>query len=230
MKNITKIMLLFVVILTGCKKEPQASFVIEGEPFIAPCTVNLTNTSMDAEEFVWSFGSLFNSSEESPSYTFEDPGTYRISLEAKNGNKSDTYSENIIILPPYETVKINSVRIDQLPLANSNGTGWDAFDGADLYFTISDVNTNIFFTSSTLNDLTPNMLPLIAEINNGFAINDLDFNYFIDLWDADSPDSDDVIGWVRFTFNEYTTGSNRYPTSVTKVQNGISVTLSLQWY
>ena len=62
-----------------------------------------------------------------------------------------------------------------------------------------------------------------------YEISDFGASRFIKLWDFDSPDADDLIGYVGFLMSNYTSGVNPYPSSVTQTQNGITVTLDLTW-
>jgi hypothetical protein len=49
-----------------------------------------------------------------------------------------------------------------------------------------------------------------------------------DLNDTPS-NADDLIGYVPFIMNDYTTGADKYPTTKTKTANGVTVTLFLTW-
>ncbi|TRX59527.1 PKD domain-containing protein [Fulvivirga sp. M361] len=60
--------------------------------------VSFTNTSTDAESFLWNFGDGFLSTEVSPTYTFPEAGTYKVTLTATgiSGITSEA-SEDIIV-------------------------------------------------------------------------------------------------------------------------------------
>jgi hypothetical protein len=55
----------------------------------------------------------------------------------------------------------------------------------------------------------------------------------IGIFDNDSDDSfagaDDLIGLVVFNISDYTTGTEKYPSTVTKTQNGVTCKLFLTW-
>ena len=58
-----------------------------------PLTVSLTNNSINASEYLWDFGDGNTSTDNLPSHTYNDAGTYEISLIASNTatcNKADT--------------------------------------------------------------------------------------------------------------------------------------------
>lgn len=82
----------FFVSLTGCKDEevpapdPVAKFSVSGGNCDAPCTVNFTNTSENANSYEWNFGDGNSSTVESPSHTFTSGGTYSVVLKAINAD------------------------------------------------------------------------------------------------------------------------------------------------
>ncbi|HJW30344.1 MAG TPA: PKD domain-containing protein, partial [Saprospiraceae bacterium] len=65
---------------------PDAAFLLSTNGM----TVNLENQSTDANSYVWLFDDGFSSTEESPSHTYANYGTYELTLIAYNGCGSDT--------------------------------------------------------------------------------------------------------------------------------------------
>ncbi|MEE1572774.1 MAG: PKD domain-containing protein, partial [Candidatus Neomarinimicrobiota bacterium] len=63
-------------------------------------TVTFTNTSADADgdalTHSWDFGDGGTSTEESPTHTYADEGTYTVSLTASDGDLSDTAVDNAV--------------------------------------------------------------------------------------------------------------------------------------
>jgi hypothetical protein len=53
--------------------------------------------------------------------------------------------------------------------------------------------------------------------------------YFIQLMDFDSFDPNDVIDYVSFRLDNYISGSNAYPSVITRSQNNSTVTLYFNW-
>jgi len=54
-----------------------------------------TNTSADANIYLWNFGDNTESNEENPTHTYSEPGNYQVTLTATNTCGSNTYSQNI---------------------------------------------------------------------------------------------------------------------------------------
>jgi len=64
--------------------------------------VSFTNESVSATEYAWNFGGD-TSTEEHPSYTFADEGTYTITLSVKDGNGvTDEVTRDITVIKPEE--------------------------------------------------------------------------------------------------------------------------------
>jgi PKD repeat protein len=102
MKN-TKIFRVFMIAilaigvsLTGCQKEPVASFIVSGAGE-APCTVSFTNTSQESDSYSWSFGDGGSSTDMSPTHEYEEGGSYIVSLTATNKKSSVTVTQTVEI-------------------------------------------------------------------------------------------------------------------------------------
>lgn len=86
---------LFIVLiaiwLTGCQKEPIASFTVDQNEGISPLTVNFMNTSTDAVRYEWTFGDGTSSEEIDPVHTFSyDPDEFK----QRYGVKLTAYGSN----------------------------------------------------------------------------------------------------------------------------------------
>lgn len=95
----TKLFLLVLPLLfAACKQE---------EPVIIPkakfsyTTTNLTvifkNQSNNAVSYYWDFGNGQTSTQKDPSVTYNTEGTYTVHLTAVNGERKDTYKQNISV-------------------------------------------------------------------------------------------------------------------------------------
>ena len=104
-----KAKLVFLCILTvsflGCDDDDDENLpaVVAGFTFVqneATGTVAFTNTSEDAQSFLWDFGNGETSTDTNPVITFED-GTFTVTLEASNiAGSSDIFEEEITVLIP----------------------------------------------------------------------------------------------------------------------------------
>lgn len=73
--------------------QPTASFTFTKNEL----KVTFTNTSKNAQSYIWDFGDGMTSKVINPVHTYSKAGTYSVSLKATNITKSDTYSQSIII-------------------------------------------------------------------------------------------------------------------------------------
>lgn len=85
--------------LSSCKKEPAASFEFDQNNVKPPVTINFTNTSINAEEFLWNFGDGVTSTEENPSHEYLKGGDYEVSLKAYGEDDTNTSVKTLTILP-----------------------------------------------------------------------------------------------------------------------------------
>lgn len=82
---------------------PAAQFTASSEAGAAPFAVGFTNLSMDAANFLWEFNDAANSasSEFSPSFVFNELGTYPVKLTAGNSvGCSDSFVKSIHVVIP----------------------------------------------------------------------------------------------------------------------------------
>ncbi len=70
--------------------EPQAGLSADQNYGCAPFQVNFTNSSVDANTFIWDFGDGNISTNANPSHTYQSPGVYTVSLYASDGTCGDT--------------------------------------------------------------------------------------------------------------------------------------------
>lgn len=139
----------------------------------------------------------------------------------------------------YSKVSITKLTILASPPKNSSGGDWDnALAGyyPDVYFKITKAQTTetlfSLAVSSRHENLTQADLPIAWAAQSGapfFTLSTLSQAIDVDLYDYDSLSTDEYMGSATFNFLAYTTGSNRYPSSVTVTSNGISIKLDLTW-
>jgi PKD repeat protein len=74
---------ILLFILAGCEKPaPVASFTPSTDLAQVGDLITFTNTSQNADTYRWNFGDGSNSSEVSPSHSYDDAGTYTVELTA----------------------------------------------------------------------------------------------------------------------------------------------------
>lgn len=85
------------LLLTSCAPEPVADFKMEVSGEVSPVNVAFTNSSENAESYLWDFGDGQTSAEENPTHTYEYWGVFNITLTAMNGEKSVVTQRSITI-------------------------------------------------------------------------------------------------------------------------------------
>jgi len=84
---------------------PVTGFTADVTEGCAPLTVNFTDTSTNNPvSWSWDFGDGSTSSEQNPTNTFSDPGTYTVELSASNADGSDNET---MIITVYENPEVN---------------------------------------------------------------------------------------------------------------------------
>lgn len=99
MKHKIVLMALLVAFFSGCKpNEPEEETPIALFSYSQnELKVTFTNTSQNAQSYVWTFGDGQISKEKNPVHTYAKAGTYNVQLTATNITKSNTYSQNVTI-------------------------------------------------------------------------------------------------------------------------------------
>lgn len=132
--------------------------------------------------------------------------------------------------PEYTNFKVLNVKISQMPFLDpSDNTSWDIADGPDVFFNMETVNNTVLFngSSSKVNDIAPANLPLAWDFVNAYQITNLSVTHYVTLYDYDTLDPNDRIGYVGFTMSDHKDG---YPRTITKSNMGITVTITGDWY
>lgn len=119
---------------------PTAGFLGQGEG-CAPLTVDFTNTSLLGETYLWNFGDGGTSQAFEPSYTWNTPGTYTVSLTvvAIGGGVNTAIKVDSIVVYPranaFFTIQPEEVVVPTQPVftynlsSNASIFNWDMGDG-----------------------------------------------------------------------------------------------------
>ncbi len=130
--------------------------------------------------------------------------------------------------PNYTNFKILNVTISEIPFLAPNATSWDPFDGPDVFFKIElQNNTELFSVSERFVDVQPSNLPLGWNLVNAYQITNISVTQYITVYDYDTIDPNDRIGFVGFTFSDH---KSAYPKTIKKSNGGVTVTITGEWY
>lgn len=140
---------------------PTANFLGQGEG-CAPLTVSFTNTSWQALNYEWHFGDGGMSTADDPTYIYNQPGTYTVTLIAYgiNGNASTHVKVDSVVVHPRATaffaLQPAEVVVPTQPVFTYNLSGnatdfiWDFGDGS----TSTEFNPVHFYTAAGGYDVT----------------------------------------------------------------------------
>lgn len=223
------LLLLSTLVFASCKKDkdlekiyPSASFNFTLSQDHAPATVYFENLSLNATSYNWDFGNGRTSSLFEPQITYNNPGTYNITLTAYNRDGKDTFSQAVeVIYKPSPT----SLRIDGLQITSMSLAGWDTLSGPDVYFKMWLGNNMVIDnTDDRVTDVTESLMNQLdwtcsQELAIGSPVT-------VCIYDYDESDSDDLISTMYFSFNNYTS----YPLVLTKTENGLTINLYVTWF
>lgn len=133
----------------------------------------------------------------------------------------------------YTQVKINSITLTSYPLVKSNGASFDVFpsSGADITFQIRGVNpTNyVLYDHDRMYEDVSSVRNIVFTIIGGKTLQVINDFYFFRFLDYDGALNPDHIGDISFNPFVYTIGSPAYPTSFSRIQNGITATFDVTW-
>ncbi len=91
------VLLALMTLLTiSCEKEPSASFDV-GNNLYSGEDISFTNTSSDADSYLWDFGDGEESTEMNPTHFYNSPGNYTVTLTAKNDDGTNSTSKSLTI-------------------------------------------------------------------------------------------------------------------------------------
>jgi len=87
------------MIFSSCTKAPVASFEVDQNEVKAPATITFTNTSTNADEFLWNFGDGETTTEMNPTHKYVEGGDYDVTLKAYGEDDTNITTKTIVILP-----------------------------------------------------------------------------------------------------------------------------------
>ncbi|MDI1317896.1 hypothetical protein [Flavobacterium sp.] len=130
-------------------------------------------------------------------------------------------------------VKVTGYEIENFSFVAPDGFGWDGINGfPDVYSGLFNGNT-LKIQSNIIDNCTSSMLPITVNFNNAYQVPNFSDTINIVVVDSDNSTlwsaTDDEIGYVPYIISDYTSGTNKYPSSVTKSANGVTVKLFLTW-
>jgi len=94
------ILILGILVWSGCKKDEDKDVLanFSFELTTNPGEVIFTNSSSNADIYEWDFGDGFDEvTFINPVHTFENNGSYVVTLTAKGGSGTDTYQDTILV-------------------------------------------------------------------------------------------------------------------------------------
>lgn len=126
-------------------RKPIADFVYDPPSGCSPLTVQFTNTSQFADNYLWDFGDASQSTELNPKHTYTIPNTYNVALIARGPG-----GDSIVI-------KTGIITVHPLPIANFFVTPLDlvipdatifmtdlSFDASKWLWTVLDGSSTLF--------------------------------------------------------------------------------------
>jgi hypothetical protein len=131
--------------------------------------------------------------------------------------------------PNYKNFKIQSIKVISLVFKDEYNKAWDTLDGPDVYINIETKGNNIQLNGNNnyKNNVAPTNLPLLWDLKEVFSITNLSESYYFVLYDLDTLDPTDRMGFITFTMDAHKSG---YPTTISKSNAGITVTINGEWY
>ncbi len=95
----------------------------------------------------------------------------------------------------YDYPTITKIKIIKIPDADDNGNAWDDFSSPDIFCQVIDSLNNIYYTSSTKQDVFADDFPLIFRPDN-LELLDKEREFAIAVYDEDltSDDFIDIVG------------------------------------
>lgn len=131
--------------------------------------------------------------------------------------------------PNYTNFKILSIKISSLPFKDANSGDWDPFDGPDICYTIEDLAGNVLYNGSDqrFKDIANSDLPLIWDFTTAYTITNINVTHFITIYDYDTFDANDLVGYIGFTMNDHKKG---YPKTIEKKAGSLTISIVGEWY
>lgn len=210
MKNIP-LLLLIVVTMAGCTKNPTACFSGNEGDYVAKFPITFSSCATEAKTVRWEFGD--GTSTESTgevTHTYQQPGTYTVTMTAINGKSEDIISKTVTVRKQTAT----RVTVIAIPDSQRNGQPWDTGSAADLLLAFSKdtIGPTKYQQRQFLGENT--VLPITVTTNMPF---DLDYTYHVALLEIDDS-TEQYVGGPQFDPYSITPGDE-----VEMERNGVKV-------
>ena len=131
--------------------------------------------------------------------------------------------------PNYTNFKITSVKLTAMPFVNGSSASWDVSDGPDVFFNMQNASGVVLSdgSASRVNNISAGSLPLSWTFPSSYAITNLATIHYVTVYDYDTLDPNDLIGYVGFKMDEHKTD---YPTTITKSNGSLTIIITGSWY
>jgi|GEM_PF-1058349 len=159
--------------------------------------------------------------------------------------QDDPYLEPTIdgepIVTPKSKVYITGIQINTYPSVTPMGDLWDVIDSTtfdtlglpDIFFNLSDPSPNppIFWSQPSHFSNVSDTVPAYYTLLEPYFVEPFGSYIDVNVYDYELPDST-FMGKVNFFLGEFPDPSDpqtAYPSSVTKFENGYSISIGLKW-
>lgn len=168
-RNIFLIAVLVMLSFTSCKKDEAGSGLKAVFSYVADgYKVNFTNFSSNAKEYSWDFGdgSGDSSKLKGPQHVFTRKGDFLVTLTAKNGTETSSFTDTVSILGP--NIKIDGDFTDwtYVPFATENSATFESTIRGIKTFASSD-KINIYLEGTT--DMNLAVVDIYIDADNNPA-------------------------------------------------------------
>lgn len=169
-------------------------------------TVNFTNTSSNANSYSWNFGDGATSTLANPSHTYQEDGTYTVTLSATNACGTVTATQTItIVMPPVAGFSANStsgcaslsVQFNNESSDNAASYAWEFPGGSPATSTAE---------NPTVTYSTPGTYTVMLTVSNSAGSNTFTQTNYITVNGAPSVGFDVNTNVNVATFNNTTSG------------------------
>ena len=115
-------------VLTGCSKDPVASFSVPKTNYYINEAVTISNGTTGSSSYKWDFGDGQTSTEQSPQHAYNKKGIYQVKLTAG----SSTSVHAIRVYPGTASYEVDNTTNTDVPMvsftADANGKIFDFID------------------------------------------------------------------------------------------------------
>lgn len=210
----------FTVSPQGPREDPRAGTAVD---FTADATGQI-------ETYKWNFGDGETATGPNPTHTFEERGTFSVSLTVTDDRgDTSTTTEPVTVQPRFTKATVTEVVIRDMPFTNDKGKGWDTSTGPDFYYRGHEPDYDELEKSHTIDNVEPADLPLKPTHPLDFAeftLSDPTKEHEILLWDEDTSSNDDLISDITFSLDDQI---GDYPDTVTLDLPRITIDMSIKW-